>query len=80
MPHTVRWQPSDWAFALDAVELLVRCNREDSSVAAWGELRQREQVMGCTLASRMSLRLGYIESQPDTEDASVSTLDDYRNL
>jgi hypothetical protein len=45
MPYTTRWQPSDWAYAIDSLELVVRASRGDSSVAAWGELRQREMAM-----------------------------------
>src|SRR5262245_61085072 len=75
MPHTTAWTPSDWAYAIDSLELVVRANAEGSAVSLWSELRIREAAMGCTWGSRQSLRLRYIPAVEDSGDeGSVASL------
>jgi hypothetical protein len=81
MPHTRLWTPTDWAYCVDALELVVRCAAEDSPVSAWVELRAREKAMGTTWDARQGMRLRYVAPVEDSgEDGSVSQLDAYRNL
>jgi hypothetical protein len=81
MPHTILWGPADWAAAIDALELVVRANREDAPVSVWGELRQRERAMGAVWEARQSQRLRYVPPAPDDgPDAAIADLDSYRNL
>jgi hypothetical protein len=47
MPHCCLWQPSDWQFALDTLEIAARFY--DYAAVSWStELRYREKVMGTT--------------------------------
>lgn len=81
MPHTVNWTAADWSYAADSLEVAVRASREDAGVSWWSELRHRQQEMGVTWSSRQSARIRYIPPAVDDDsDASISTLDDYRNL
>jgi len=78
MPHCAAWSESDWGYALDSLLVAARFY-ESETVGAAAELRIREAQMGCTWASRQSLRLRYIVPQEDS-DAPVTSLDDYRDL
>ena len=81
MPRASLWQPSDWAYCVDTLELVIRSAAEDSPVSAWVELRAREKAMGCTWDARQGMRLRYAAPVEDSgDDASVSPLDEYRNL
>jgi hypothetical protein len=59
MPHCVLWQPSDWDFALDTLEVAARFS-EGGSAAYATELRARERVLGTTADARRDLRVQYV--------------------
>jgi hypothetical protein len=80
MPHTARWTPSDWHYAADGLELVVRASAEDAAVSLWTELRAREKAMATTFDARQGLRLRYVVPVEDTGDGSITSIDDYRNL
>ena len=81
MPHAALWTETDWQFALDALELVIRCTAEDSPVSAWAELRIREKVMLTTWDARQSARLRYAPaSSEDGPSATLSDLASYRDL
>jgi hypothetical protein len=82
MPHTVKWSPSDWASALEALELEIRCTAPDAPVSAWVELRAREKAMLMTWDARQSARLRYVALVADSggDAGSVTELNTYRDL
>jgi hypothetical protein len=80
MPHTARWGPSDWAYAVDSLELVVLTNREDAPVSLWTELRAREKAMGTTWDARQGMRIRYVTPGTEGPAASVASLDAYRDL
>ena len=80
MPHCQAWGEGDWAFARESLLALSRIIEHESTAAA-AELRIREQLMGCTLSGRQSLRVRYCEPAADSDaHAAVADLSDYRNL
>jgi hypothetical protein len=60
MRHARLWQPSDWAFALDSLELSCWFYETGSGAA---EQRIRERVLGTTLDARWNLRIKYVEAR-----------------
>jgi hypothetical protein len=78
MPHCYLWEPSDWQFALDTLEVAARF--ADSSAVSWStELRYRERVMGTTHDARQGLRIRYVEPA-ESSSAAVLSIDQYRDL
>jgi hypothetical protein len=68
MPHVALWQPSDWSFAMDSLELVARAAETDTPpVALLSEIRYREKEMGTTWDARQTLRLRYVASLPDKD-------------
>lgn len=79
MPHTRLWSEADWQFCLDTVEIAARFHEGNVSAAA--ELRNRENVMGTTVSSRLGLRIKYVEPKAEKPKlAVVSNADDFRDL
>jgi hypothetical protein len=79
MPHARLWQPSDWEFALDTIELAARAFEDGAKAGLLTELRYREKVLGTTFSARQDMRIRYIA--PGTSSpASVVALDDFREL
>lgn len=78
MPHCALWSPTDWQFALDTAFVAARWHSGDLKAAT--ELRNREKVLGTTYEYRRDLRIRYVEPEPDTSDAEVTKLDDFREL
>jgi hypothetical protein len=79
MPHCRLWGPSDWEFALDALEIAARFY--DSGGASWStELRYRERVMGTTYGARQGMRIRYVEASSARPSTAVVRLDAYRHL
>jgi hypothetical protein len=79
MPHAILWHPSDWEFARDTIEMHSRAFDDGAKIGLLTELRYREKVMGTTWSARQDLRIRYTEPS-SSPPASVSTLDDYRDL
>lgn len=77
MPHCRLWSDSDWTFAL-ATALVADAFYYGHNPSA-SELARREKVMGVTVDSRRDLRIRYVEPV-DEKPASVTSLDDYRDL
>ena len=74
------WQPAEWSFALDTLELAADLHKTGEPRFAT-ELRNREKVLGTTLDYLRGLRIRYVE--PETEishSAGVATMEDYRDL
>jgi len=79
MPHCRLWGPAEWDFALDALELAAQFHEGNHRVAT--ELRNRERVLGTTRDFLRDLRIRYVDAEPERpESASVTSMDDYRNL
>ena len=73
------WHEADWEYARDTIELAAAAFTDGAKVGLWTELRYREKVMGVTCSARRDLRIRYIEPN-SSPPASVSQLDDYRDL
>lgn len=79
MPHAKLWSPEDWDFAVDALELAAEFHSGAYRLAT--ELRNRERVLGTTMDFRRDLRIRYVDAAPERpEPASVTSMDDYRDL
>lgn len=79
MPHARLWGPSDWAFAMDTLEIAARVH--DGGAIGWAaELRYREKVTGTTWDARRSARIRYVPSAAADTPAGVVPLDSYRDL
>lgn len=83
MPHCRLWGDAEWEFAIDSLELAERFYDGESARAA--ELRSRERQLGTTADYRRDLRIRYIDPdaqdrKTDEPDASVTDLNDYRDL
>jgi hypothetical protein len=78
MPHCVLWQPSEWHFALTAIELAAWVHDGETRWA--GELRNWEKVLGTTVGTLRDLRIRYVDPPSDAEVAAVTTMADYRDL
>jgi hypothetical protein len=79
MPHAKLWQPSEWSFALDTLELAAEFHKTGEPKFG-SELRNREKVLGTTLDYLRDLRTRYVEPEPDRPAAAVAALADYRDL
>jgi hypothetical protein len=79
MPHARLWREADWEYARDTIELAAAAFADGAKVGLWTELRYREKVMGVTWSARRDLRIRYVEPN-SSPPASVSQLDDYRDL
>jgi hypothetical protein len=79
MPHARLWQPADWRFALDAIEIASRAFDDGAKVSLLTELRYREKVLGTTWSFRQDQRIRYTKPAAEAS-ASVARLDDYRDL
>ena len=79
MPHCVLWQPADWSFALDSLELAALMHEGDARPA--GELRAREKVLATTSEALRDQRIRYVDPPEDDEaPAAVTSIADYRDL
>jgi hypothetical protein len=79
MPHARLWGPSDWAFAMDTLEIAARVH--DGGAIGWAaELRYREKVMGTTWDARRSAGIRYVPSAAADTPAGVVPLDSHRDL
>jgi hypothetical protein len=79
MPHCVLWRPSDWQFALTAIELAAYVHDGDTRLA--GELRNWEKVLGTTFESRRDQRIRYVDPpEENAAPAGVTRIEDYREL
>lgn len=82
MPHCSLWAPSDWAFALDTLELVALMHDGESKYAT--EVRNREKVLGTTVDFRRDLRIRYVApklvEESDAAAVGVTKLSDYRDL
>ncbi len=79
MPHCVMWGSADWDFAFDTLELAAQFHEGAARLAT--ELRNREKVLGTTVDFRRDLRIRYVDAPSEQEvSASVTSMDDYRNL
>lgn len=79
MPHARLWREADWQYALDAIELAAAAFAEGAKVGLWAELWLREKQLSTTWSARRDMRIRYTEPS-SSRPASVSKLDDYRNL
>lgn len=79
MPHCRLWGEAEWDFAFDALELAAQFHEGNARVAT--ELRNRERVLGTTRDYLRDLRIRYVDAEPERpEAASVTSMNDYRNL
>jgi hypothetical protein len=79
MPHCVLWQPPDWSFALDSLELAAIVHEGDSRYA--GELRAREEVLATTGDALRDQRIRYVDPPNAAEpNAAVADIAQYRDL
>jgi hypothetical protein len=78
MPHCKLWGPAEWDFALDSIELAAQFHEGNARIAT--ELRNRERVLGTTVDYLRDLRIRYVDVAPAPQDATVTRLNDYRNL
>jgi hypothetical protein len=65
IPHAALWQPSDWEFALDTIELVARAAEDDAPVSLISEIRLRERTLGTTWDARLSQRIRYVALTTD---------------
>jgi hypothetical protein len=79
MPHARLWREADWEYARDALELAAAAFADGAKVSLWAELRLREKQLGTTWSARQDMRIHYTEPS-SSPPATVSKLDDYRNL
>jgi len=79
MPHCVLWTETDWRFALETAVLAAQFHATCDLKAEAGLFR-RERVLGMTVDARRDLRIRYVpvEAEEADEDASVTTMADYR--
>jgi hypothetical protein len=76
MPHCAHWGEGDWSYAADSLLVAARFYEHEGAALA-AELRIREAAMGCTWASRQSLRLRYVAPPDDSvSGGAVAQLDD----
>jgi hypothetical protein len=78
MPHCVLWQPSEWHFALTAIELAAWVHDGESRLT--GELRNWEKVLGTTVGTLRDLRIRYVDVAERDGPADVARIEDYRDL
>jgi hypothetical protein len=79
MPHARLWREADWEYARDAIELAAAAFADGAKVSLWAELRLWEKQLGTTWSARQDMRIRYTEPS-SSPPATVSKLDDYRNL
>ena len=79
MPHAKLWQPAEWSFALDSLELAAEFHMTGETKHAT-ELRNREKVLGTTLDYLRDLRIRYVDPQDAEAPAGVTNIADYRDL
>jgi len=77
MPHCVLWQEQDWLFAEHTARLVAEFDL--GRVALAKEIRDRERIMGTTVAYRRDIRVRYVEPVVE-KSVNVVSSDDYRNL
>jgi hypothetical protein len=78
MPHCVLWTESDWLFALETAIIADRFAENPKDYAS--ELRQRGKTLGLTDDDRRRMLIRYVDPQLHAVDATVTVLDDFRNL
>ena len=80
MPHCKLWGPSDWAFALTAIELAGFVHDGEARCAT--ELRAWQKVMGTTMDARRDQRIRYVDPVPEGGGTAVgvTNIADYRDL
>lgn len=79
MPHAVLWGAEEWDWALDCIEVAAKWHSTGDLKAAV-ELRNRERTLGTTLEFRRSIRVRYVDVQPESAVSEVSNIDDYRAI
>jgi hypothetical protein len=73
MPHARLWQPAEWSFALDTLELAADFHK--TGEPRFGtELRNREKVLGTTLDYLRGLRIRYVDPEQAETPAGVTRL------
>ena len=60
MPHAKLWQPAEWSFALDTLEIAAEFHKTGETRFAT-ELRNREKVLGTTADYLRDLRIRYVD-------------------
>jgi len=80
MPHAALWDEADWQYALDTVEVAASAFQKDAKVGLIAELRLREKTMGTTWAARQDMRIRYVAPPSESEPASVTNMERYRDL
>ncbi|CAM5742434.1 hypothetical protein MAUB1S_01521 [Mycolicibacterium aubagnense] len=80
MPHCVLWQPSDWSFALDTLELTALVHEGEPRWAA--EVRNRQRVLGTTAEFLRDMRIRYVgPEEPGTAaGATVTSMQEWCDL
>lgn len=81
MPHARLWQPSEWSFALDTLELAAEFHK--TGEPRFGtELRNREKVLGTTLDYLRGLRIRYVDPEPAEMQTTTGLINiaEYRYL
>ena len=79
MPHARLWQPAEWSFALDTLELAADFHKTGEPRFGM-ELRNREKVLGTTLDYLRGLRIRYVDPVQNEVPAVVARIEDYRDL
>jgi hypothetical protein len=64
---------------LDTIDLAAAAFADGAKVGLWTELRYREKQLGTCWSARQDMRIRYTEPS-NAAPASVSKLDDYRDL
>lgn len=91
MPHARGWSEGDWILLIETcyVHADIFEERKFGNASALKELRSRQQQLGMTFDSRMTLRIAYVDVDEtgdgeavydNGERKSVIELDDYRLL
>ena len=80
MPHAALWDEADWQYALDTAELAASAFQKGAKVGLMAELRLREKTMGTTWAARQDMHIRYVAPADERPPASVTDLEDYRDL
>jgi hypothetical protein len=80
MPHCRLWQPSDWRFALDTMEIASRAFEDGAKIGYSTEARYRERILGVTHDARQGMRIRYVTPADQPAPAGVTSLDLYRDL
>ena len=80
IPHPALWQPSDWEFALDTIELVARAAEDDAPVSLISEIRLRERTPGTTWHAGLSQRIRDVALTTDDGPDASGQRSDPRSL